>query len=198
MRTIPRPSADEVSECYEDWENLEYYPEQECFLKELFTERYTENIDINEVLIKVCTLDSLYSTNLSKIKNGQFIVAKRIVKLNIDPLIKNPDFTLVSEIASVIEGKNLFSFATKYCSFHFQEEHYPIYDKNVKNMLEHFKKEDEFADFTTSRDGEDPLNQHPKFYDVMEDFQEYYELEDFTLREIEKYLWYSAKYKYKL
>ena len=188
--TIPRPSVEQVSKCYEHWQKLKDYPKYEYFLKQLFTEIYPKNVDTGEVLIKVKVLDSLYNTRIRESVNA-ITLAEHIADLEIDQRIKKSDFTLVSEIAS-IRGKNLFSFATKYCSLHFQDD-YPIYDSNVSDMLEYFNKRDEFANFTTYGRGANRLNQHPKFYEVMKKFQKHYGLDAFTLREIEKYLWYAAK-----
>ena len=200
---IPDPSNDEMSMYYEKWKNLEDYPKYDCFLKKLFTEIYPKNNNEDEVLIKISSLDSLYSTNIAKSVNA-ITLAKHIIRRNdIDRRFKKSDFTLVSEIAEfedkISKSKkktvNLFSFATKYCSFHFQDD-YPIYDSNVKNMLEYFNNKDKFADFTAKRNCEDSLNQHPKFYEVMKEFRKFHKLEA-DLRKIEKYLWYAAKYKYK-
>ena len=195
--TIPRPSDKQVERHLKCWKELDGYPENECFLKELFTEIYSENADVDEVLIKICSLDSLYSTNIGPV--NAVSLAEHIVGLEIDRYTKSitgSDSTLVNEIA-LVEGKNLFSFATKYCSFHFQEEDCPIYDSHVKNMLEYFKNKDGFSEFTRPRTKTDPINKHPKFYEVMGDFKKYYELKA-DLRDIEKYLWHAAKYKYKL
>lgn len=200
---IPDPSNKEVSKCYKKWKRLEDYPKYECFLRKLFTDIYPKNNNEDEVLIKICSLESLYGTNIVKSVNA-ITLAKHIMSLgNIDQRFKISDFTLVSEIAEV-KGKkskskkktvNLFSFATKYCSFHFLED-YPIYDSNVSKMLEYFNERKKFANFTTDRNCDNSLNQHPKFYDVMIEFRNSYELKA-DLRKIEKYLWYAAKYKYK-
>ena len=64
-------------------------------------------------------------------------------------------------------------------------------------MLKHFKKKNQFAKFTTSKDSKGPLNQHSKFYEVMGEFKKYYGLK-VDLIKIEKYLWHAAKYKCKL
>ena len=194
MVTIPEPSYDEVSECYKEWKDLQDYSKYDCFLNKLFTEIYPNNVDTGEVLIKVRVLDSLYSTNIG-MQVYPMDLAEHIVGFKIDQYIKSiidSDSTLVNEIA-LVEGRkgkdiNLFSFATKYCSFHFQED-YPIYDSHVSDMLKYFK--DEFAEFTMT-----DLRQYPKFYKVMEEFQKFYGLEEHSLRKIEKYLWYAAKYRY--
>ena len=94
--TIHRLSAEQVSKCYKGWENLEYYPEQEYFLKELFTDTYPENVDRDEVLIKVSSLDSLYSTNIAK-HVYPIALAEHIVGLKIDQYTKS------------IAGSNLLS-----------------------------------------------------------------------------------------
>ena len=198
---IPNPSNKEVSKCYKKWKKLEDYPKYECFLKKLFTEIYPKNNNEDEVLIKISSLDSLYSTNVVKHVNA-ITLAKHITsREDIDQRFKNSDFTLVNEIALVESKKskkktiNVFSFATKYCSLHFQDD-YPIYDSNVENMLNCFNERNKFANFTTDRNCKDSLNQHPKFYDVMKEFRKFHKLEA-DLRKIEKYLWYAAKYKYK-
>ena len=82
-------------------------------------------------------------------------LAEHIVGLKIDQYTKSitgSNSTLVNEIALVEEGKNLFSFATKYCSFHFQKEDYPIYDKHVLKMLMYCKKNYGLKEFTGPRD----------------------------------------------
>ncbi|HBO39045.1 MAG TPA: hypothetical protein DD638_10320, partial [Pasteurellaceae bacterium] len=59
-----------------------------------------------------------------------FTVAKHIVGLDIDLRLENWDQALVNDIAVVkVNGQkaiNFYSFATKYCSYHFPEG-YPSY-----------------------------------------------------------------------
>jgi hypothetical protein len=141
-----RPSADQVAMYLERWDSLDNYVLQESSLRKLFAVTYPRNVDMDDVLIKVCSLNDFYSTNIF----SPFTVAKHIVDLDIDQRLANRDLTLVNDIAVVkVNGQktiNFYSFATKYCSHHFPED-YPIYDSFVEKMLMHFKRVDKFYKF---------------------------------------------------
>lgn len=181
----PRPSDEQVSKYLETWKSLEPYAPQESSLKKLFIETYPKNVDMNDVLIKVCSLNVFYSTRIRK----PFNVAKRIVYLDIDQRLSDKDITLVGDIACVKineqKTRHFYSFATKYCSHHFPED-YPIYDSFVDKMLWHFK--DEFFKFKRK-----DLKHYPTYRDVLIKFRKFYKLEDFNLKEIDKYLWQAGK-----
>ena len=138
-----RPSAEQVAMYLERWDSLDNYVLQESSLRKLFAVTYPRNVDMDDVLIKVCSLNDFYSTNIF----SPFTVAKHIVDLDIDQRLGNRDLTLVNDIAVVkVNGQktiNFYSFATKYCSHHFPED-YPIYDSFVEKMLMHFKRVDKF------------------------------------------------------
>src|SRR5690554_4851091 len=112
---IEHPTKVIVNDYLNKWDTLENYVLQECSLKKLFNETYPQNIDMDDVLIKVCSLNDFYSTNIF----SPFTVAKHIVELNIDERLLNEDLKLVNEIATVrVNGNreiNFYSFATKYC-----------------------------------------------------------------------------------
>jgi len=141
-----RPSAEQVSMYLERWDSLDNYVLQESSLRKLFAETYPRNVDMDDVLIKVCSLNDFYSTNIF----SPFTVAKHIVDLDIDQRLTDRDLTLVNDIAVVkVNGQktiNFYSFATKYCSHHSPED-YPIYDSFVEKMLMHFKRADKFFKF---------------------------------------------------
>jgi len=103
-------------------------------LNKLFFETYPLNNDLDDVLIKVCSLNDFYSTNIF----SPFSVAKHIVSLGIDESLARNDLEIVNIIAKVkMNGgkiKNFYSFATKYCSHH-KPTVYPIYDSYVDKML---------------------------------------------------------------
>ena len=143
------PNEKEVEYYLERWETLENYVAQESSLRKLFTKTYPNNTEMDEVLIKVCSLNDFYSTNIY----SPFSVAKNIIKLNIDLRLKHNDVLLVNDIAKVnVNGKrefNFYSFATKYCSHHKPEE-FPIFDSYVERLLMLLKKQDGFYDFCKS------------------------------------------------
>lgn len=184
---IEKPSKKVVNKYLEKWNDLENYVLQERSLKKLFIKTYPLNNDIDEVLIKVSSLNDFYSTNIF----SPFKVAKHIVSLNIDPRLKNNDLKLVNEIAKVKVNEkkeiNFYSFATKYCSHH-NPNNYPIYDSFVDKLLMHFKKMHKFSAFTKPE-----LKEYAKYNRILSDFKTFYSLEGFSLKEIDKYLWLAGK-----
>lgn len=186
-KIIDRPSPEIVREYLIRWNSLENYVLQESSLRKLFTVTYPSNRDMDDVLIKVCSLNDFYSTNIF----SPFFMAKHIVNLNVDERLMNRDLSLVNDIAKVIiNGKrqfNFYSFATKYCSHH-APNIYPIYDNYVDQLLMHFKKECKFSIFR-KRD----LKDYPIYKDILIDFQCHFGLVDFSPKEIDKYLWQAGK-----
>lgn len=184
---IPSPDSSTIEEYKNKWENLEeHYIWQESSLNKLFHEDYKYNIDLNEILIKACCLNAFYSTNIFLI----YPVAKKIYDLNIDERLQNGDPTLVNDIANItINNKNhyFYSFASKYCSHHNNNE-FPIYDYYVEKMLIYFMKKDKFYKFH-----KDDLRDYTKFKNILIQFRNYYNLENYTLRDIDKYLWIVGK-----
>ena len=141
----------------------------------------------------MCTLNQFYSTNIRKI----FTLAEHIVSLNIDNDLKNHNYDLVEKIASghkihiskKAKESHLYSFATKYCSHH-KPFDYPIYDSYVEKMLLHFRNE--FAKKESENFYQQDLRSFKKFRNTLSQFKEYYKL-DFSLKDIDKYLWQAGK-----
>jgi hypothetical protein len=185
--SIPTPSSTEMKFYLKQWDGLENYVLQENSLRKLFTATYPRNDCIEDILIKVCSLNDFYSTNIF----SPFMVAKHILALQIDSKLKNNNLSLVNEIAEIeMSGgkkKNFYSFATKYCSHHKPEE-YPIYDSYVEKMLTYFKKADGFCRFDKNE-----LKQYIRYKDILIAFQNYYNLTQYTLKQIDKYLWQAGK-----
>jgi len=187
---IPQPSVEQVKFYLDKWESLESYTAQESSLNKLFGVVYPTNKSLDDILIKVATLNDFYSTNIRSI----FTVAQHIQNLDIDMRLQVGDETVVNDIANVTmtNGKmiNKFSFATKYCSHH-NAENYPIYDSYVKKLLCYLRDVDNFADFHEAN-----LRNFPIFKQVILEFRKFYSLEDFTIKEIDKYLWQLGKEKF--
>lgn len=184
---IPRPSKEQVQKYQDRWDSLENYYLQESSLKKLFTKTYPKNRSMDDILVKVCTLNDFYSTNIF----SPFKVAKHILELDIDKRLKSGDLTLVNEIANiqVNDQKRIvfYSFATKYCSHH-RPLIYPIYDSFVEKVLMYFKRKDRFYDFSRL-----DLKTYTKYREILNQFRIYYGLKDFNLKEIDKYLWQLGK-----
>ena len=187
MINIPKPSKKIIKEYLNKWDNLEeHYVWQESSLDKLFHEDYKYNNDLNEILIKCSCLNDFYSTNIFSI----YPVAKQIYDLNIDDRLQKGDSTLVNDIAHIsINGKekNFYSFASKYCSYHNNIE-FPIYDYFVDKMLMYFQKKDKFSLFK-----KDDLKDYTKFKKILNDFKKFYGIDEYNLRDIDKYLWIAGK-----
>jgi hypothetical protein len=108
---------------------------------------------------------------------------------NIDERLANGNLQLVNEIAKInIAGKdkNFYSFATKFCSHHNQED-YPIYDSYVDKMLRHFRKIDHFAKFKNEE-----LKNYSRFKEILLEFKDHYKL-GCSLKDLDRYLWQAGK-----
>lgn len=188
MAKIPKPTQKELEKWLDNWEKMENYRNQENALNKLFHETYPKNNDINEILIKVATLNDFYSTHILNI----FKVAEHIKNIeNLDDRLQKGDEKLVKEIAKVgLKNKNgkkiiFYSFATKFCSHH-NDKDFAIYDRYVEKILMHFKKLDNFSkNFTKKED----LKEYSNFKSILfDDFRVYYKL-DCNLKELDRYLW---------
>jgi hypothetical protein len=184
---IITPTEKEVYKYLKLWDSLEDYVAQESSLRKLFTKTYPKNVNLDNVLIKVCALNDFYSTNIFK----PITIAKHIIKLNIDKKLKKGNLELVNIIANIkVNGGrriNFYSFATKYCSHH-NPTVYPIYDSYVDKMLMYFKRKDKFVLFKKN-----DLKNYQSYRDILIVFQEFYGLKKFSLKEIDKYLWQAGK-----
>lgn len=184
--SIPTPSKKEVIKYLDKWGTLEHYVWQEKSLNKLFSEIYPNNTKLEDILIKASSLNDFYSTNIYSI----FPVAQHILQLNIDERLNSFDETLVNDIALIeINGKekNFYSFTTKYCSHHHPTE-YPIYDGYVEKILLHFCKQDNFSKFKKA-----DLKNYKIFKQTLLDFKKYYDIDEYNLKDIDKYVWLLGK-----
>lgn len=183
---IPRPTISEVNFWLNEWKKLPDYTIQEDAINELFNGHYKNNDNLKNILIKCSVLNDFYSTNIYKI----YPVAVHILNLNIDQSLSSGDPSIVNKIAKVTftdKTKNLYSFATKYCSHHNQTE-YPIYDSYVDKVLRYFKRIDGFCLFENYE-----LKNYIKFKNILLSFRSFYNLEKFTLKEFDRFLWQFGK-----
>lgn len=183
----PKPSVSEVNKYLNEWKNLEGYTSQERALNKLFLELLPGNSEITDILLKASCLNDFYSTNIFSI----YPVAKHILNIkDLDKRLKAGDISLVNELGKLeISGKKkyFYSFSTKYCSHHNPID-FPIYDSYVEKILLYFNKIDKFSSFKRI-----DLKDYKKFKEILLDFQRYYKLERFNLKEIDRYLWLLGK-----
>jgi len=95
--------------------------------------------------MKIAVIDVTNSTHLSQYKSkiSLYDLSKIILDIpNIDKRLENGDPELVNIIAKNNGSVNMFSFASKYCTYHnveiYKKDDYSIYDGIVKNTLPHY------------------------------------------------------------
>ena len=134
---LPRPTADEVIRAEKKFD--EENGPTEWVLTQLF-QKFPENNDSEEVIVKTKVLNALYSTYILAVKR----VATHITNLGIDPDLRAGKPEIVDRIAKVQlqngKTRNYFCFASKYCSWH-NPMAYPIYDRNVEACLWCYRKQ---------------------------------------------------------
>lgn len=189
---IPEPSIEEVDNYLKKWDKKDEYRKKEEALNKLFFELCPKNTDIKDILLKASTLNDFYSTNIFSI----YPVAKHIQDKGIDSKLKEGDISAVSGIQFVTIGDktwNFYSFASKYCSHHNPEE-YPIYDSYVDKVLWYFKcldKENNKPSFSNFKRKD--LKDYAKFKGIIIEFQKFYGLNEYSLKQIDQYLWQLGK-----
>ena len=181
------PTCEEVERYIRKWNELEDYVNQEKALDKLFMQICKENHCIEDILIKCSALNDFYSTNIFKVHH----VAHHYLKHNIDQRLETGDLTLVEDLTAIpINGKvhRFYSFATKYCSHH-RPDIYPIYDSYVHKLLMYFREKG-YVKFKTGND----LKDYQKYTDIIKSLKKKdKQLDKFTVKEIDKYLWQLGK-----
>lgn len=112
------------------------------------------------------------------------------IALDIDRLLTEENKEFVNKMADVVvDGvhRNYYSFATKYCSHH-RPEVYPIYDSFVDKVLKYYRDNDNFYSFADA-----DMKIYPKFCDIIDAFKRFYKLEQYSVKQIDKYLWLLGK-----
>ena len=134
------------------------------------------------VLLKVAALNSLYATNIYAIH----ALTRLIQEADLDTHLAARSPKAVTVITTLTAGGKVrrnYSFATKYCSWH-DADHYPIFDSAVECALFRYKKRDKFDSFTY-----DELRDYTRFIQVLDRFRTRYELQNFSFKEFDKFLW---------
>ncbi len=170
------------------WKNLIDYPAQEDALLTLFG-KWKDNTNYSKILVKVTTLDKLYSTQLRSVND----MAKRIIETtDFDQRVSKGDITLVDEICRMGDYVP-FSFTSKYCSHH-NPEAFPIYDSFVAKVLTAYRKRDSFtkirADISSTKKNK---SYEKEFYPVIAEFRDYYNLSKYSFKELDEFLWLLGK-----
>jgi hypothetical protein len=190
MKTLLVPSNNLVEKYLRLFKKDDRYYLADQAIVKLF-EKFPENKLLQDILLKISIINDLYSTNIF----GTFLLAKHIQRKRIDTALAKGDATVVNRIATGhgikkprSDGdRNFYSFATKYCNWHNQNE-YPIYDQFVHKALVAYKNKDGFSKFEDS-----DLRDYKSYKTIMIEFRKAYSLTQHSLKEIDKFLWMYGK-----
>ncbi len=194
MIKIEKPTNQLVDKYIDKFNKDKRYKPADSAIVNLFV-AFPDNKKLEDILLKISVINDLYSTNIF----GTFKMAEHILRLDIDEQLKQGDPNLVNNIASghgirttkYNTERNFYSFATKYCNWH-NQENYALYDSFVEKVLLAYKRKDNFSDFRQT-----DLKEFIKFKKIIHDFINYYGLTKYNLKEIDKFLWFYGKKKFK-
>ena len=146
------------------------------------------------IYLKVSALNDVYSTHLSS--SDKVTVVNVIRQFENRISVNNYDESLVYDICRECnerESNFPYSFVTKYCS-HCHEEIYPIYDRYVALMMKWYrdKRLDERFDFNDSLVSSNCVH-YDQFRTKLWSFIQCFNLEQFTYKDIDKFLWKAGK-----
>lgn len=185
----------------------EYEEEERCLNK--YFQNNIENTNLINVIIKTTILDSFYATRLKMPTK----IANHIISIkNVDYLLKNEKInkydlsksyippskplTVVDIISNPPNQYNNFSFATKYCNFHYPGK-YIIYDSYIKKFLLRLQKNNFFGSEIKIKYNDSSFRKdYTLFHTVYTKFLEMSKLdklENFSFKLIDKYIWRSMK-----
>lgn len=182
---INEPTPDYILSRLPDFDATPRYSDADRAVGLVFSQWPTNRL-IEEVLAKVVTLNTLYSTNIY----GVYDVARHIVELNIDGRLTNGDQSLVDDIANVAIGRRtrqVLSFASKYCSWH-RPECYQIYDSFVDELLWVYQREFAFATFKRVE-----LRTYSRFIQIVDALVDHFGLQVFSRKDLDKFLWLEGR-----
>jgi len=168
--------------------------EPDSALFDLFAQ-FPNNTNLAHVLLKVVTLNSLYSTQIplySKRIPTIWDVVRHIVRLDMDAELATGSAALVPKISKIPwkldRHFHNYSFATKYCSFH-QPESYPIWDSRVNKYLMLLKRQKGFNVDCLGQFKQDDLWDYTKFKELLTQLRKHFGLEAFSFKQIDAFLY---------
>lgn len=170
--------------------------EEETLLMDIFR-KYPLNDNIETVAMKIAVLDMVNSTNFVRYKKKISLREMATYICNItdfDERVKNGDPTLVNELAKTNGNINLFSFASKYCTYHnvavYKNDDYSIYDGIVAKHLPKYSE-----NLTKSRIEQWRNNlDYSSFVNCITEILDKNNIHiDFRRRKFDYYLWYTYR-----
>lgn len=182
------PTAELVCEYIRRFEQSERYYRADQAIIKLFR-LIPQNKELEDILLKLSVINDLYSTQIF----ATFEMARHIQTLDIDPELSRHSTQIVNEIAKfVVSGKSryCFSFATKYCNWH-DQDNYPIIDSFVAKLIIAYRDRDKFTTFERNA-----LRDYTRFKEILEAFRRHYGLINFGFKKLDKFLWLYGQEKF--
>ncbi len=183
LQFLPRPDHQLVRRLTDEFDSI--YGVAERALARLFA-TYPSNAVREEILLKVVAVNQLYGTQVYAVRE----LADHIHGLEIDGLLRDGAPEAVELIAGFeIKGRprRLYSFATKYCSWH-APERFPIYDSFVDRSLWLYRQQTGFSKLQRAN-----LRHYALFREAVNDFRTYFNLTGVGVKELDKALWMLGK-----
>ncbi|MGH9345162.1 MAG: hypothetical protein ACRD19_15555 [Terriglobia bacterium] len=185
------PTSDNVRSACTEFDGWKDNPDPA--LVRLF-KTFPENLKFEDVFLKVTALNATYSTQIRAVSDRTptiYDVARHIIGLKIDDSLQLGSPEIVHKIAYIPVGNSkhqfVYSFATKYCSWH-QPDLYPIWDSRVDEYLWQLRgREANRADGLRQFKRKE-LWKYPTFKHVVTEFRDHFRLNDFSFKEIDKFL----------
>jgi len=185
---LPEPNAKHVRRRLEALKSDAYFYGFDGTVALVF-QQWPDNADFAQVHAKVTILNALYSAGVRTIDTDP--VASHILELDTDRRLEAGDLTLVRDMARTPIGDGkirvYYSFATKYCSWH-RPDAYQIYDSYVDWLLWEYRKQFAFQQFQRQQ-----LGVYPDFVRIVDGFRGTFGLEEFSRKDIDKFLWAEGK-----
>ncbi|MGD0464356.1 MAG: hypothetical protein ABSB74_17880 [Tepidisphaeraceae bacterium] len=154
---------------------------------QLVIDQWPDNNNALHILIKTVLINRLYSTQIFAV----YEAAQHIFTLQIDERLRKGEISLVTDVAQMknigAHGRNNLSFAAKYCAWH-QPDLFQIWDNLVVGLLWQYRKAHNFAEFKRN-----DLYCYPRFMKINESFKSFFGLQQFSRKEIDKFLYIEAR-----
>lgn len=144
---------------------------------------YPNNLDTRHIAVKVIAINALYHARVLDVDLQPLSI--HIAKIHaLDPRLRQGDPEVVNEIWNSKGTRRHYpSFATKFCSWHNQND-YAIYDGNVWEALVAYGAKAGPFDLP-----ERNFVDYAAFLAIVRRFQNSYGLEGHSLKNIDKFLW---------
>lgn len=145
-----------------------------------FFSQHPKNTDPMDVLLKVEEVGHVFEMD----RHQQDLMARHIRLLDIDDDLRAGSMEVVDKIADFNGNfSHSYSFATRYGNYH-RQNHYPIYDLTIEDMLIWF-----YSAVVPARFDPEDLKNYPQLKKITDRFASEIGLSELNYWELDKFLW---------